>query len=260
MANNESIKKTIIVTLLLCLVCSVIVSVTAILLRPIQNANKTLDFKRNILMVSGLYQEGMNVEQTFTQKITPKVVDLKTGLFSDALDPASYDQRAAAKDPAASIALSEAQDIASIGRRENYSVVYFVVENSQIKTIVLPIKGYGLWSTLYGFIALKADANTVDSIIYYQHAETPGLGGEVDNPKWRALWANKEIYGPDANVALRVIKGHVDAAAPNAKHQVDGLAGATLTSKGVDNMVQFWLGENGYKNFLNHLKSGAATL
>ncbi len=260
MANNESIKKTIIVTLLLCLVCSVIVSVTAILLRPIQNANKTLDFKRNILMVSGLYQEGMNVEQTFTQQITPKVVDLKTGLFSDSVDPASYDQRAAAKDPAASIALSEEQDIVSIGRRENYSVVYFVVENGQIKTIVLPVKGYGLWSTLYGFIALNADANTVDSIIFYQHAETPGLGGEVDNPKWRALWANKEVYGADANVALRVIKGHVDSASPNAKHQVDGLAGATLTSKGVDNMVQFWLGENGYKNFLNHLKSGAATL
>lgn len=260
MANNESIKKTIIVTLLLCLVCSVIVSVTAILLRPLQNANKTLDFKRNILMVSGLYQEGINVEQVFTRQITRKVVDLNTGLFSDAVDPANYDQRAAAKNPAASMALSEAQDIANIGRRENYSVVYFVVENGAIKTIVLPVKGYGLWSTLYGFIALKADANTVDSIIFYQHAETPGLGGEVDNPKWRALWANKEIYGPDANVALRVIKGHVDAAAPTAKHQVDGLAGATLTSKGVDNLVQFWLGENGYKNFLNHLKSGAAKL
>lgn len=260
MANNESIKKTMIVTLLLCLVCSVIVSVTAILLRPIQNANKTLDFKRNILIVSGLYQKDINVEQTFSQQITRKVVDLNSGLFTDAVNPDTYDQRAAAKDPSRSIALNETQDIAKIGRRENYSVVYFVVEDAQIKTIILPVKGYGLWSTLYGFIALKADANTVESIVFYQHAETPGLGGEVDNPKWRALWANKEIYGADAKVALRVIKGHVDTAAPTAKHQVDGLAGATLTSKGVDNLVQFWLGENGYQHFLNHLKSGAATL
>lgn len=260
MANNESIKKTLIVTLLLCLVCSVIVSVTAILLRPLQNANKTLDFKRNILMVSGLYQAGMDVEQTFTQHITRKVVDVNTGLFSAAVDPESYDQRAAAKDPAMSTALSDAQNIAKIGRREHYSVVYFVVENGQIKTIVLPIRGYGLWATMYGFIALKADANTVASIIFYQHAETPGLGGEVDNPKWRALWANKAVYGADNSVALRVIKGHVNLASTNAKHQVDGLAGATLTAKGVDNLVQFWLGENGYKPFLNHLKSGAARL
>lgn len=260
MANNESIKKTIIVTLLLCLVCSVIVSVTAILLRPIQNANKTLDFKRNVLMVSGLYQEGINVDETFNQRITRKVVDLNTGLFSDAVDPASYDQRAAAKDPARSIKLTDTQDIAKIGRREQFSVVYLVVESGAIKTIVLPIKGYGLWSTLYGFIALKADANTVDGIIFYEHKETPGLGGEVDNPKWRALWANKHIYNQGDTVALSVIKGHVEESSPTAKYQVDGLAGATLTSKGVDNLVHFWMGENGYQNFLNHLKSGAASL
>jgi Na+-transporting NADH:ubiquinone oxidoreductase subunit C len=259
-ANNESIKKTIIVTLLLCLVCSVIVSVTAILLRPIQNANKTLDFKRNVLMVSGLYQEGVNVEKTFSQQITRKVVDLESGMFTDAVDPATYDQRAAAKDPARSIKLTDAQDIAKIGRREKLSVVYLVIENSEIKTIVLPIKGYGLWSTLYGFIALKADANTVDGIIFYEHKETPGLGGEVDNPKWRAQWVNKQIYGQGDTVALRVIKGHVEESSPSAVHQIDGLAGATLTSKGVNDLVHFWLGENGYQNFLNHLKSGAISL
>lgn len=260
MANNESIQKTLTVTVLLCLVCSVIVSVTAIVLRPIQNANKTLDFKRNILMVAGVYREGVNVEQAFEQTITRKIVDLRTGMFNTQVDPRTFDQRAAAKDPATSMALSEREDIAKIGRREHLSQVYFVVENGQIKTLVLPIKGYGLWSTLYGFIALKPDGNTVENIIYYQHAETPGLGGEVDNPKWRALWANKEVYGADNSVALTVIKGHVDTAAPNGKYQVDGLAGATLTSKGVDNMLQFWLGEQGYQPFLHQLKNGAASL
>ncbi len=260
MANNESITKTLTVTVLLCLVCSVIVSVTAILLRPIQNANKTLDFKRNILIVAGVYRPGMDVEQAFNQQITGKIVDLRTGLFSSEYTVNNYDQRAAAKDPSLSTPLSESQDIAKIGRREHFSQVYFVVEAGQIKTLVLPIKGYGLWSTLYGFIALKPDGNTVENIIYYQHAETPGLGGEVDNPKWRALWANKEIYGADNAVALRVIKGHVEPTAANARHQVDGLAGATLTSKGVDNMVQFWLGDNGFKPFLHQLKSGAVSL
>jgi Na+-transporting NADH:ubiquinone oxidoreductase subunit C len=259
-ANNESISKTLTVTILLCLVCSVIVSVTAIVLRPIQNANKTLDFKRNILMVAGVYKNGINIDEAFEQNITRKIVDLRTGLFDPQIDPRTFDQRVAAKDPATSIALSESDDIAKISRRENFSQVYFVLENGQIKTLVLPIKGYGLWSTLYGFIALKPDGDTVENIIYYQHAETPGLGGEVDNPKWRALWANKEVYGADNSVALSVIKGHVDPAAANSKYQVDGLAGATLTSKGVDNMVQFWLGEQGYKQFLQQFKSGAASL
>lgn len=260
MANNESIQKTLIVTVLLCLVCSVVVSVTAILLRPIQNANKTLDYKRNILMVAGLYTEGADVEQVFSQKITRKIVDLRTGQLSGDINPETYDQRAAAKNPATSSALSESQDIAKIGRREHFSQIYCVIENGQLKTLVLPIKGYGLWSTLYGFIALKPDGNTVSDIIYYQHAETPGLGGEVDNPKWRALWADKLVYAADNTVALSVIKGHSEAGSPQARHQVDGLAGATLTSKGVDNMVHFWLGENGYQSFLQQLKSGAITL
>lgn len=260
MANNESMQKTLTVTLLLCLVCSVVVSVTAIVLRPIQNANKTLDYKRNILMVADLYQDGIDVEKTFNDKITRKILDLRSGQLTTELDPTTYDQRAAAKNPAMSTALSENQDIAKIGRREHFSQIYCVLENGQLKTLVLPIKGYGLWSTLYGFIALKPDGNTVSNIIYYQHAETPGLGGEVDNPKWRALWAHKELYAADNSVALRVIKGHADPSSPQAKYQVDGLAGATLTSKGVDNMVQFWLGENGYQSFLQQLKSGAINL
>ena len=111
--------------------------------------------------------------------------------------------------------------------------------------IVLPIKGYGLWSTLYGFLALDKDAVTVRGITYYQHGETPGLGGEVDNPTWKAKWPGRKAYDESWAPALRVIKGQ--AGPPSSSpHQVDGLSGATITSRGVNDMINFWLGESGF--------------
>ncbi|MOA31350.1 Na(+)-translocating NADH-quinone reductase subunit C [compost metagenome] len=120
------------------------------------------------------------------------------------------------------------------------------------------MRGYGLWSTLYGFLALKGDLNTVVGLGFYQHGETPGLGGEVDNPKWKALWNGKSLFDEQGQLAIQIIKGSVDAQSPNASHQVDGLAGATLTSKGVHNLLHFWLGENGFGPFLAKLNNGEA--
>lgn len=258
MSNNDSIKKTIIVTVLLCIVCSVIVSAAAVLLRPAQVANKSLDFKRNILSAAGLLEPGKNVDAIFSERVVTRVVDLKTGKFTDAVDPASYDQRRASKDPSLSTNLSADEDIAKISRREDYSVVYLIQdENEQLQKIILPVKGYGLWSTLYGFLALEADANTVVGLVFYEHAETPGLGGEVDNPVWKAKWVGKEVYD-EGDVAISIIKGSVDPSSSNAVHQVDGLSGATLTSRGVHNLLHFWLGDNGYKPFLTNLKNGEA--
>src|SRR5690606_36265681 len=150
------------------------------------------------------------------------------------------------------------EDIAKISRRENFSVVYLVNDQDGLQKVILPIKGYGLWSTLYGFLALETDANTVVGLVFYEHAETPGLGGEVDNPNWRAKWVGKEVYDNSGNVAISVLKGSVDESSARAKYLVDGLSGATLTARGVHNMLHFWLGENGYKSFLNNLKKGEA--
>lgn len=261
MSNNDSIKKTITVTLLLCIVCSVVVATAAVMLKPMQIANKSLDFKRNILAAAGLLDGDVSagsIEEIFSTRVTTKVVDLETGKFTDAVNPASYDQMKAAKDPALSEPLSAEEDLAKISRRENYSVIYLIEDQGKLQTIVLPIKGYGLWSTLYGFLALEADANTVAGLGFYQHAETPGLGGEVDNPNWKAQWQGKEVYDNGGDVAIRLLKGTVDSSAADAKHHVDGLSGATLTGRGVTNLVQFWLGENGYKPFLANLKNGEA--
>ena len=257
-SKKESVARTLTVALLVCLVCSVVVSAAAVALKPVQTTNRLQDKQRNILQIAGLYDESRSIEEQFSQ-ITPRLVDLRTGEFSDAQDPLTFDQQKASKDPDMSQQLTGEQDIASIRRRADYSTVS-VVENTDgsIKTLILPIHGYGLWSTLYGFMALESDLQTVVGLGFYQHAETPGLGGEVDNPNWKAQWQGKVVYDESGDVDISVIKGSVDPNSPKAEHQVDGLAGATLTSRGVESLVRFWLGEDGFGPFLDHLRAGEA--
>ena len=257
MSSNEGTGKTLFVALALCIVCSVIVSTAAVMLKPAQEANKTLDRKRNILAAAGMLDESRTVDEQFAT-VSARIVDLRTGKFSDEIDPERYDQRKAAKDPETSEKLATEDDIAKVSRRENFAIVYLVgADGEQFDKIILPIHGAGLWSTLYGFIALESDVNTVAGLGFYEHGETPGLGGEVDNPRWKALWPGKEVYR-DGEAAIGLIKGSVDSSSADAPWQIDGLSGATLTARGVSNLVQFWLGENGFAPFLNNLKSGEA--
>jgi Na+-transporting NADH:ubiquinone oxidoreductase subunit C len=248
------------VALLVCLVCSVFVAGAAVALKPTQVENRELDKQRSILAIAGLGEEGMSakaIKSLYAERIKARVVDLQSGTFSEA-EAAGFDPLKAAKDPALSDALDGEQDIASIKRRERLSTVYMVETAGQLDTLILPVRGYGLWSTLYGFIAVKGDLNTVVGFGFYQHGETPGLGGEVDNPKWKALWAGKTLFDEQGQLAVEIIKGSVDPQSARAAHQVDGLAGATLTSKGVNNLLHFWLGENGFGPLLANLKKGEA--
>lgn len=257
MSSNDSIKKTLTVAFLLCVVCSVIVSTAAVVLKPSQEANQALDRKRNILAAAGMLDENSSVDELFAQ-VETRVVDLRTGRFSDEVDPQSYDQRRAAKDSAYSVALVAGEDPAKILRKEHYALVYLFQDSAgEIDRIVLPVHGYGLWGQLYGFIALESDATTVAGLGFYEHKETPGLGGEVDNPRWKAMWPGKLAYR-DGEVAIEVIKGTVIPGSPKAQYQVDGLAGATLTTRGVSNLVQYWLGDNGFAPFLANLQAGEA--
>ncbi|HEX4882289.1 MAG TPA: Na(+)-translocating NADH-quinone reductase subunit C [Porticoccaceae bacterium] len=257
MADNDSVRKTLLVTLVLCVVCAVVVSAAAVLLRPQQAANQALNRKANILAAAGLLRPDVDLEEQF-KRVETRLVDLDSGRFSTDLDPVTYDQRKASRDPALSAAIPQEQDIAKIQRRPRYAQVYLVKDDDgRLSRVILPVKGYGLWSTMHGFIALEGDLNTVAGLGFYEHAETPGLGGEIDNPRWKALWPGKRVYEGD-KLALRVIKGKVDSGRPEAIHQVDGLAGATLTSRGVDNLVRYWLGEQGFASFLANLRAGAA--
>lgn len=254
--NKDSISYVFGVAFAVCLVCAIIVSTAAVSLRPIQIKNQEYDFKRNILSAAGLLEEGKTVEELFAQ-VETRLVNIETGQFSTEFNVETFDPVKAVRDPEVSETLDPSIDIASIKRRENFTEVYLVRDTAgEIDTVILPIRGYGLWSTLWGFIALEQDLNTVVGLGFYSHAETPGLGGEVDNPSWKAQWPGKQINNDDGELAIQVTKG--GQANPNSDYQVDGLSGATLTTNGVNNLVRFWLGDNGFKPFLDNLKTGDA--
>ena len=263
--SNDSTKKTLLVTVLLSLACSIVVSFAAVSLKPLQEQNIVLDVQKNILSISGLAgnAKALSVEEIekLYSNVQPRLVDLKTGKFVEASASkiAEYDQREAAKDSATSRSLSGAEDIASINRQANVAKIYLIEKDGKTESILLPVHGYGLWSTMYGFLALDIhDLETVVGFGFYDQEETPGLGGEVDNPIWKARWPGKKVFDDKGNVALTVIKGAVDPASPNASAQIDGLAGATLTANGVTNLIHFWMGDNGFKPFLTNLKAGDA--
>ncbi len=252
--SNDSLEKTIAIALSLCFVCAILVSIAAVALRPLQIENKALDMKKNILDVAGLLQEGTDINEAFAEQIEAKLVDVATGDYVEG-DVDAYDQRKAAKDPALNIKLTTTQDLASIKTRAKIAKVYLVKEGGAVKSIILPVHGYGLWSTMYGFLALEADGQTVQSINFYDQGETPGLGAEVVNPNWRALWKGKKVYDEAGNVSLGLIKGLVDTSKPGSEFQVDGLAGATLTSVGVTNLVKYWMSQEGFAAYLAKVRT-----
>jgi Na+-transporting NADH:ubiquinone oxidoreductase subunit C len=255
--NNETIGKTLLVAVTLCLVCSLIVSTAAVTLRPLQAANKVLDMKRNILLAAGLLEDGADLESAFEQ-VQPRVVDLATGEYLEDADPALYDQRAAAGDPELSIAIPADKDLAKIRRRARYATVYLVEYSGGLRTVILPVYGAGLYSTLYGFVALAGDGNRVQGVRFYEHGETPGLGGEIDNPRWLAKWAGKRLADARGQLRISVVKGGIAPDSPEAHYQVDAIAGATITSRGVSNLMRYWLGEHGFGPFLAKFRSQGA--
>lgn len=252
---NDSRKKTIFMALAVCFSCSVIVASAAVGLRPLQIANQNADRIRNIVSVAGVAQPGDDIMAAFKQ-IEASVIRLSDGTVSTEHEASSFDIARAARDPNLSRALSRAEDGASIGRIPNYMPIFIVRDDEgQVKTLVLPVHGAGLWSTLFGFLALEGDLKTAQGLKFYQHAETPGLGGEIDNPNWRAQWAGKVMFNEQWQPSVQLVKGSVDSSNPAAMHMIDGLAGATLTTRGVQDLINFWLGDTGYGPLLARLRN-----
>lgn len=251
--SRDSTGKILRVAFLLCVVCSILVSTAAVGLKERQKRNRAEERKKNILLAAGLYTPGVAVEEQFGN-IEPRVVDLRSGEFRPDIDAATFDNRAAARHPDTRYRIPADLDLAGIKAHSRFQVIYLIVDNGRLQQIVLPVYGKGLWSTMYGFISLGEDLSTVTGFAFYEHGETPGLGGEIDNPTWKQQWPGKRIYDDAGNTRIEVLKGMVDRQSAEAIHQVDGLTGATVTARGVGNLLQYWLGDNGYKPFLEKLK------
>ncbi len=236
-----------IIPLIACVACAVIVSVTAVSVRPEQNLNIENEKKLKILAAAGIVTD--EVEKEFSN-IETLYVDFASGQLVQVEN--NYDHIKASASAQSSSVVPKDQDIAILKRRENIAPIYvWYSEEEKIQKVVLPIRGYGLWGTLYGYISLDSDLNTVKGIEYYDHKETPGLGGEVDNPDWKSDWDGKKVYDSSGKVILYVTKGP-----SSEEYEIDGISGATLTSNGVTNMIRYWLGENGYGPVLQKLREG----
>jgi len=239
--------RTMVVALVVSFCCAVLVAGTAILLRPQYELNQEHNRQKNILAAAGLLRAEKTVQELF-QQVEPQVIDLSSGKHAPGVDPAT----SAAKSP-----ISRDNDIAFIKERPRYAVVYLAYDDDHLSEIILPVYGYGLWSTMYGYVALEADANTIVGLRFYEHGETPGLGAEIENQQWLDLWRGKRVYGDSGEALIEVIKGQV-AVEGNSQvdHQVDGITGATLTGDGVTNLLRYWLGEQGFGHYLQGLRQG----
>jgi Na+-transporting NADH:ubiquinone oxidoreductase subunit C len=245
-------------TAVVCLVCAVFVAGSAVSLKERQDANIVLDRQKKVLIVSGLMGEKDNlsaaeVGELFNQRVTPLAVTLADGSYNDEIDAATYDQRKASKDPALSEAV-EANN-AKIRRVPNVGLVFQVESSSgEIEAIIIPIEGMGLWSTLYGYLALGPDTRIIKGITFYEHGETPGLGGEVDNARWKSLWKGRLAFDERWVPRIGVVKG-MAGSVEDDPYRVDGLSGATITSRGVDSLVKYWLGDSGFGPYLAKVRA-----
>jgi Na+-transporting NADH:ubiquinone oxidoreductase subunit C len=262
--SRDSIGHTFKVALMLCVVCSVLVSGAAVILRKPQQINRERDRKSNILSAAGLGEglRGSEIEKLYEERVIERLIELDSGEFAPEMEAGEFDQRRAIRDSELSQRLSQQEDPARVRRREKYSYIYLIKDESgeKVDQLVLPIRGYGLWSTLWGFMSLDAQsisegpaAIMIRGLTYYEHGETPGLGGEVDNPRWKAQWRDdKRLYDDEWNVRMQVAKGTVSSDDPQVDFRVDGLSGATITANGVTNMLEFWFGEKGFQPFLQN--------
>ncbi len=257
---SSSFKNTLLVAFSICFIASILVATAAVGLKPIQESNKKKDLLKNILIVGDIYEDNTDVTKVYKEKISPEIINLETG---EILPKEKYDKIVNLDDfDILKVANSDKwgkpipadKDIAKIKRMPKYMIIYRVMnKEGNVEKYILPIYGKGLWSTMFAFISLNKNLHTIEGLSFYEHGETPGLGGEVDNPKWKKLWVGKQAYDVNGNLKIRVIKRKVDPNSPDAKYEIDGLSGATLTTRGVNDLVRFWLGNDGYGPYIKKL-------
>ena len=250
-AKKETLGKTVGVVVAVCLVCSIIVSGAAVGLRELQQTNAALDKQSNILTAAGLLGEAKtkkDIATIYDAKVEERFVDLASGEYvanPAEGEPKPYDMYGRVSKADATSTKVDGSP-AGFSRRANVASVYLIKDDSgSVSRIILPVHGSGLWDLMYGFLAIDNDGQTIRELIFYQHKETPGLGGEIQNPEWQKKWNGKQLYD-DGNVAIEVNKGENK----DDQYAVDALSGATLTSNGVQNTLQYWASDNGYGNYL----------
>ncbi len=259
MIDKESVTGTFAVAAVVALICSLIVSVTVYWLRPIQLALRSVEQNRAVLIAAGLAGPTESLEDSAVVSrflnVETRLADLDAAAFvaADASMIAAYDFRAAADEPDQSRAIEADADIASLGTRPILMPVYVLEEGTRLDRIILPVYGQGMWSTIYGYIALRGDLETIADIWFYEHGETAGIGDRILDPDWLASFTDKRAISPDGAVQLR-IGGTADV---DPASGVDSITGATVTVSAIDRFIRYWLGDDGYGPLLARMRAAS---
>jgi len=257
--TNDSPLKAFLVILLTALVCSSFVSAAVVILRPIQMNNKMIERSRNIIKLTGLVEEGQTPAEEemleLYQGMDVRILDIDQADYNPDLDPLTFDARRAASNPELSVDIPVNQDLADLGRRSRYAPIYMVPdEEGKLDRLILPVHGAGMWSTIYGYIALESDLNTIAAVTFYEQNETPGLGDQILRPEWQAQWEGRRLYDDEGQLRFAISHGKVEPGSATWLYQVDALTGATVTADAVTSIIHYWFGPNGYKDFLQKLR------
>lgn len=256
--RKDSPIRALLTVLVTAVVCSFFVSASVVLLRPIQLNNKLLERSGNVLALTGLLPSEQEVGDDelldLFKSLDARVVDIDTGDFDGEFDPYTFDERKAAADAELSDPIPSGEDFANLTRRSRYKTVYLVWKDGALSRMVLPIRGAGMWSMLYGYISLESDFNTIAGVLFYEQNETPGLGDQITRPHWDAKWVGKQLYDETGDMLFRIAEGPVQAGASGAEYQVDALTGATVTANAVTALMRYWFGPNGYGPLLAQLR------
>lgn len=256
--RKDSPLRALLTVLVTAVVCSSIVSGSVVLLRPIQLNNQLLARSGNVLQLTGLLppdgQIGDEALLELFKDLDARVVNIDAAELDSEFDPYTFDARKAAADPELSVTVPPEQDLASLGRRSRYATVYLVWRNAELERVVLPINGAGMWSMLYGYIALQADLNTIAGVLFYEQNETPGLGDQIAKPHWQGRWVGKQLYDEQGEMLFRVAEGPVTGGSSGADYQVDALTGATVTANAVTALMRYWFGPDGYGPLLERMR------
>jgi len=211
----------------LTIVCGGVLAWASEGLKEKQQANIDLEQKRNILSAVIELKEGENIAALYAKKVKALVVDYQ-GNVKPGLQPKDVVVAAEYKKPADQRLLP---------------VYEFKSETDSTKTeyVVVPVYGYGLWNNIWGFIALQSDMNTVQGVKFQHAGETPGLGARIESDEEvQNRYKGKTFFDGDKLMSITMMKGEGNDWSGD-KHKVDGMSGATLTGKGVNNMLADYL-------------------
>lgn len=219
----------------LTVIVAILLSAAALVLQPYQQANINNEKMMNILQAADVNVEGANVQELFDKDcVKMMLVDAKGEIVEECTNDFT-------KFRAFSMNLKD--ELYKRDNGQDYVLPIIVINNGKENVNVIQLQGAGLWGPIWGYIGMTSDFQNVVGVVFDHKSETPGLGAEITTPRFRDQFKGKTIFSGGEFVSIDVVKGGVaNMAADLQKHSVDAISGGTITSQGVNKMIENVLG------------------